>query len=139
RRITPRLALRSTWNPGRRVLEPLSCELPAQDDREDGDETCFHGLLPQGMTRCCSKPRALSRVSAPSAGGGAGTGPCRRAIIHSGTGRYGFVPWLDPANSLCPGLINTNDRALPSKLPSLARLPSTVTASPIFTELGVQP
>ena len=35
------------WNSGRRVPEPLSCELPAQDDREDGDETCFHGLLPE--------------------------------------------------------------------------------------------
>src|SRR5215831_15666799 len=52
---------------------------------------------------------------------------------------YGFVVWLEPANSLCPVLINTIDRALPSKLPSFARVPSTVTASPIFTELGVQP
>ena len=47
RRLQIRLAVRSTWNPGRRVPEPLSCELPAQDDREDGDETCFHGLLPE--------------------------------------------------------------------------------------------
>jgi hypothetical protein len=52
---------------------------------------------------------------------------------------YGFVPWLDPANSLCPVLINTIDRALACRLPSLARVPSTVTASPSFSELRVQP
>lgn len=52
---------------------------------------------------------------------------------------YGFVVWLEPANSLRPVLINTIDLALPSKLPSFARVPSTVTSSPIFTELGVHP
>ena len=52
---------------------------------------------------------------------------------------YGFEPWLDPANSLCPVLINTIDRALACRLPSLARVPSTVTASPSLSELRVQP
>ena len=59
--------------------------------------------------------------------------------IATSTGRYGFVVWLEPANSLRPVLISTIDRALPSKLPSFARVPSTVTSSPMFTELGVQP
>jgi len=49
------------------------------------------------------------------------------------------VVWLEPANSLCPVLIRIIDRALPSRLPSFARVPSTDTSSPIFTDFGVQP
>src|ERR1041385_2446515 len=52
---------------------------------------------------------------------------------------YGFVVWLEPANSLLPVLARIIVRALPRFVPSFARVPSTVTASPIFTELGVQP
>src|SRR5215467_6556386 len=63
---------------------------------------------------------------------------CRRVCGQSLNG-YGFVVWLEPANSLCPVLANTMERALPSKVPSFARVPSIVTSSPIFTDFGVHP
>ena len=51
---------------------------------------------------------------------------------------YGVMCWLDAANSRLPVSIVTV-RALPMLLPSFARLPSTVTMSPTFIVLRVQP
>ena len=45
---------------------------------------------------------------------------------------------LDAANSRVP-VDSVTERALPMLLPSFAALPSTVTMSPIFIELRVQP
>src|ERR1041385_8139931 len=47
--------------------------------------------------------------------------------------------WLDAANRRLPVLASTTARALPYGDPSRARLPSTVTVSPIFSVLRVQP
>ena len=46
--------------------------------------------------------------------------------------------WLEPANSFWPP-VSVTERALPMLEPSFARLPSTVTSSPIFIELRDQP
>src|SRR5262245_27630161 len=52
-------------------------------------------------------------------------------------GTYGVTPSLEPAPSFFP-FMNT-DRAFPCVPPSFARVPSTVTTSPIFMEVFVQP
>src|SRR6185369_9021778 len=59
------------------------------------------------------------------------------------TGRIGGAhyccPWLDAANSLFPVLASVTARAFALLLSSLARLPSTVTTSPVFIAFLSQP
>ena len=51
---------------------------------------------------------------------------------------YGVASWLDPANIRLPSAVVT-ERAFEFVLPSRAREPRTVTTSPAFNELRVQP
>src|SRR4029450_5180175 len=52
---------------------------------------------------------------------------------------YGVVCWLDAANRRWPVDAIVTALALPTLLPSFALLPSTVTLSPTFIELPLQP
>src|SRR5262249_55063520 len=62
-------------------------------------------------------------------------------LCQSGFSPSAFSPaasLLEPANSFRP-LARVTERALPLSEPSFARQPETITASPIFIELRVQP
>src|SRR4029077_12552549 len=61
------------------------------------------------------------------------------ALLAAASRRSAYCPWLEAANSFWPVLDMTTDVAFPIGFPLLALKPSTVTTSPGFMELRVQP
>src|SRR6266496_2780354 len=72
---------------------------------------------------------------------GTGFGRYGRAlfVIENHSSRYGVSSWLEAAKSRLPVAVINTVFVFAWLLPSRARVPSTVTVSPTFMELRVQP